>query len=84
MSDKVENELVKASWVLSKAHPEYWSRFINALHDYTRDRLERSISTPASEVNIAVGMARQALDFSKTMRSLDTLYEKIRNNEVKR
>ena len=84
MSKVVENELVKASWVLSKSNPALWDRFLVALEDYTKDRIQRAICAPASELYVTVGMARQAGEFNENMHTLDKLYDVIRTNEAKR
>jgi hypothetical protein len=84
MANIVVNELIKSAWILSKASPENWTRFLTALDDYTNERMTRAISSPTVELYIAVGMGRQALDFCTVMNSLDELFEKIRSSEGKR
>jgi len=80
----VENNLIKAAWSLSKTNNEIWHMFIETLNDYTIDRLERATGSPTPEIHVSVGMARQALEFYKQMNSLDTLYEKIRQQEQRK
>lgn len=76
--------MLKLAWSLSKAQPELWAHFLETLHVYTNDRMQRAIGAPTSELFISVGIARQALEFSGNMDNLDDLVAKIRKQEEKR
>ena len=84
MGSRVENELIKAAWALSKSNNEVWHRYLVALDNYTRYWTERAVGAPSPELHIAVGMARQALEFNQNMQILDDLNEKIKIQEDKR
>jgi hypothetical protein len=72
------DNLVKEAWALSKTNVEQWEKFLTALDNYTWDIVERSIRAPTVELQVTVGMARQALEFLQTMRALDALHEKLK------
>ena len=83
MGNKIENDLIKAAWALSKSNVEQWERYLAALDAYTRLWMEKAVASPPDTLHIAVGMARQAFEFNGNMQSLDELNEKIRKAEDK-
>jgi hypothetical protein len=76
--NQVELQLTKEAYALSKTNVEQWHKFIKALENYTWSITERATRAPSAELHLAVGMARQALEFNERMHTLDELYEKLK------
>jgi hypothetical protein len=81
--NQVETQLAKEAYALSKINVEQWKRFLIALESYTWSITERATRAPTTELHVAVGMARQALEFNEKMHVLDTLHEKLMHEKLK-
>jgi hypothetical protein len=70
---------------LSRVNIEQWNRFVEAYRVYALELVEGFIGAPASEIGIAVGRARQALQLLDELQRIDELYNKIKSkNDARR
>ena len=76
MSD-VRNEYIRATFALSKSDPAAWENFLVAFASYTQYELERALSTPLGEAQVALGMGRRMIDLRNDFRDIHGLMAKI-------
>ena len=78
MSNEVREEYIRALFDLSKVDPAKWATFVEAFKAYTIHELERSLSTPSSEVAISFGINRCFVHIRDDFIGIQGLMDKIR------
>lgn len=68
---------IKELYLLSRVNIDNWTRFTEAYRQYALEQVEALIGAPSSEIQIAVGRARQVLVILNDMQTIDELFNKI-------
>lgn len=72
------DDYLLALYDLSKADPSRWATFVEAFKTYTMYELERSLSTPTSDIAIAFGYSRCITQLRNDCVNIDALASKLR------
>ena len=75
---EARNEFIRATFTLSKSDPAAWENFLVAYSNYVTAELERSLSIPLGEAQMALGMARQLVALRNDFRDIQQLMLKVK------
>ena len=75
---EARNEFIRATYALSKRDPQAWVEFRDAFNAYTIHEMERSLTIPLQEVQVALGMNRRMLEMRNDFFDIETLAQKIK------
>ena len=75
---EARNEYIRTLFTLSKSDPAAWENFLVAYSNYVTAELERSLSIPLGEAQMALGMARQLVALRNDFRDIQQLMLKVK------
>jgi len=78
MASEARDEYIRALYDLSKADPARWATFVEAFKAYAVHELERSLSTPSSEVAVSFGINRCLVHLRDDFINIETIMGKLK------
>ena len=74
--NEVRNEYIRTLFTLSKSDPAAWENFVVAYRNYAQYEIERALSVPLSEAQMALGMCRKMIELRNDFRDIQMTMQK--------